>query len=60
MAAAAQSDYHKYNGFAIFAMALMSTAKLVEREVHQRESDRRAIDRAYDFLPAGSHRIAII
>jgi [protein-PII] uridylyltransferase len=42
-------DYHNLQWICYFRDGVMSTAKLVERKFIS-ESDRRAIDRAYDFL----------
>jgi [protein-PII] uridylyltransferase len=42
-------DYHNLQWICYFRDGVMSTAKLVERK-YINESDRRAIDRAYDFL----------
>ena len=42
-------DYHNMQWICYFRDGVMSTAKLVERK-YISESDRRAIDRAYDFL----------
>jgi [protein-PII] uridylyltransferase len=42
-------DYHNMQWICYFRDGVMSTAKLVERK-YITESDRRAIDRAYDFL----------
>ena len=42
-------DYHNLQWICYFRDGMMSTAKLVERKFIS-ESDRRAIDRAYDFL----------
>ena len=42
-------DYHNLQWICYFRDGVMSTAKLVERK-YISESDRRAIDRAYDFL----------
>ena len=42
-------DYHNMQWICYFRDGAMSTAKLVERKFIS-ESDRRAIDRAYDFL----------
>jgi [protein-PII] uridylyltransferase len=42
-------DYHNMQWICYFRDGVMSTAKLVERK-YVSESDRRAIDRAYDFL----------
>jgi [protein-PII] uridylyltransferase len=42
-------DYHNMQWICYFRDGLMSTAKLVERK-YISESDRRAIDRAYDFI----------
>ncbi len=42
-------DYHNMQWICYFRDGVMSTAKLVERK-YISESDRRAIDRAYDFM----------
>jgi [protein-PII] uridylyltransferase len=42
-------DYHNMQWICYFRDGVMSTSKLVERK-YISESDRRAIDRAYDFL----------
>jgi [protein-PII] uridylyltransferase len=42
-------DYHNMQWICYFRDGVMSTSKLVERK-YVSESDRRAIDRAYDFL----------
>jgi [protein-PII] uridylyltransferase len=42
-------DYHNMQWICFFRDGVMSTVKLVERK-YISESDRRAIDRAYDFL----------
>ncbi len=42
-------DYHNLQWICYFRDGVMSTSKLVERK-YISESDRRAIDRAYDFL----------
>ena len=42
-------DYHNMEWICFFRDGVMSTVKLVERK-YISESDRRAIDRAYDFL----------
>ena len=42
-------DYHNMQWICYFREGVMNTAKLVERK-YISESDRRAIDRAYDFL----------